>query len=881
MDFRIKMTGVAAAIAMSLAVMASDPVGGNLLRGAFERDGLGGVLEWGFTHATGSEVAEILPEKGPEGGNVLHLAGDGRELMFRHTALKLIEGERYRLSVWVRTKGLAPGKRAELLIYPNGWSTDVGPKFPPDTDGRWVKVDWEGAMPPSQVAMQYFCTFYFGPGAFPVGAFADVSSPVLEPLTDKARAESSGQVGVLPFKGRIVPVDPLLHELDPHEGKITFYWPGDVDTDGVYDVSAEAFGKTAVAALGADRRATVRLGAIGEGDGELRVSLRRRSDGRMLAENIYSVKARMPVPEGATGKRLNNFVTELLSVPLRAGTVSFVNPREGWVFVGFSRPVEGVTADVDDIASAVRYRAGEPSETMRHLKAGEHRIVVKGEPAVDATLSVRLVKPLVHGGARYARPEVDLDLYRYGHDFYVKHGLYSFFNTASIELDKMPAAQRNHVEKEMGERGIALLPVVHLGPIDKERNTPATCEQALMKYPVCANGGVFAIDESGVGASRQMQYGFAETLWRLRTPRRTIWNYWNDATSNTFKDPRTQASVLSALLNSGDGTACFLPEIYLRMEETRDIAYGQMAHHRAFAESMRKMVPAAPKHTIWYLGGWLVVGQWSPYCSPDADLKALYADFLQMLATDPEFADVGGIGFSAPACDEGVLRWVAGLIHYYGIEGGTENVAAKCGLAYLPGHMANGDFADGFAGWTAEPAEADSLTAGGERGYGTRKQKRIVRSRNPPKPKPGDCFAIFRRSGKCANRLSRKLTGLTPGLIYEVTFCTADRADAQKPGARIAEGCIDAVVEGAEMMPAYALNHPSNPLAMDRKRGIVLPNTVTHRRVFKALAAEANLVFTDWRSATEPGGEIGAARILNHVGVRRYFPPDEKAVCGR
>ncbi len=45
------------------------------------------------------------------------------------------------------------------------------------------------------------------------------------------------------------------------------------------------------------------------------------------------------------------------------------------------------------------------------------------------------------------------------------------------------------------------------------------------------------------------------------------------------------------------------------------------------------------------------------------------------------------------------------------------------------------------------------------------------------------------------------------------------------------------------------------------------------RNVFRATAAEAELVFSDWATEADPGGAVGRALTLNYIAVTPYFEP--------
>ena len=850
-----------------------------ILNGAFADDGFGGVLDWGFGRTSGKSWADRIADRAPDGGAAIRIHGGPGEFVFRHLALRLVEGEEYRLSAWVRTKNLAAIKRKEFEIHNAGWSKSACAHLPDDTGGEWRRVEWTGKMMHSDGNI-WQCLFYFS--SFTPDAVVEIASPSLVALSDKGRASSAAVVPFSkPFPPRIVPIDPLLADFNADDGRMTFFYAGSpaggfaaCELEGCIDG-----GRAVRAPVGADGRGTLSFGAVKPGRHRLAVKAVAKGTGAVLAANDYPLTAKRPGRWPAQGRRLNNFVTELFTKPLVDGTCEFVNPRDGWVFIGFDRPYKGVEARIDGgAAPVVVYREHEPSETMRHLPAGRHSVEIRGAAGVSGgQLSVRLVKPIVHSGGRLARATpCDVAAYSWGPDFYRRFG-YHFFNEATASRleevckGRKPNPALEPIYRDMEDRGLRITETLHIGPGDPERNDLAALSRLMGDYGRISNGDPFMIDENSVGATRLMHYNWGEACWRNWSPRQTVSVFFNDATGSSFMEPVGHTLELSATLNSGDGTAMLMPEVYLRVKEEEQDAYSQEDYFLAWMESARSLVPSAPSHIFFYLGGWLSQGQWSPYYCPEGDVKVLYDHFVHRLATDPAFADLGGAGFSNPSCDEGVFRWMMKLLHYYCVEGGTEPLAPRLGFRYA-GHVRNGEFADGFDGWSASAAEPGSLKADSIKGFGKTGMRRCFPNTGRPALRAwGDTFAMFTRSARGPNVLRQKLTGLVPGHAYELMFCTADRDNVVKKTAPRKDFVFTARIKGAEELPSLTYRHPSVMLAMDRKAGRTLPVIVTHRHVFRAKAPEAEIVFSDWKDASSPGGAAGEGRMLNFVGVRSFY----------
>ena len=190
---------------------------------------------------------------------------------------------------------------------------------------------------------------------------------------------------------RLVPVDPLLSDVDAQSGQMTFYYVGALAGGAAADahtvVATVDGGSAARTKLGEDRRATVTFGALAAGTHDIEVALS-APDGATLCRHHYGIMARTKRAK-AVGRRLNNFVTEILDTPLTDGEVAFENPREGWVFIGFDRPYAATKAYLDGGKDpVVVFRPDEPSETMRWLKEGRHSLRIEGveeKPARSAS----------------------------------------------------------------------------------------------------------------------------------------------------------------------------------------------------------------------------------------------------------------------------------------------------------------------------------------------------------------------------------------------------------------------------------------------------------------------------------------------------------------
>ena len=676
---------------------------------------------------------------------------------------------------------------------------------------------------------------------------------------------------------RLVPVDPLLDRVDAATGEMMFYWNGDgslcgSEVSGRMDGTAAATGR-----LGADRRVKLAFGALASGEHRICVSMG-------AVTNTYTITAVPRAARRSVGRKLNNFVTEVLSVPLSDGKTQFFNPREGWVFIGFDRPCRETRAFLDGSSEpVVEFRESEPSETMRWLKEGSHEIEIKGAQP-PGVLSVRLVKMMRVGGSTFANEKTDISIGRmgYGWDFFRRWQLASF-NTLSLganwRLSNGATPQMLKGNAELSLRGKRPVASTGVRPLDLElRKDWERVRGRFVLHPGYLDGLALGLDENRVNAPADESDAVAEAMWELTAERKDqpLYACYCDVPAQSLTNYPAQAASLSAILNSGRGFGMLQPEMYIGTRLTEEGMLAQEETAIKLIESFRRIMPDAPSHTMHLLSGWLTVGGWSNYCSSEVDIKVLYDHYVRRLATDPAFHDVGGVGMSSLVCNEEIARWTARIIHHYGIEGRTDSLAERFGYRYRPEIVKDGDFLKEFSCWKAEAAEKDSLRHEHRKGYGGKKgQVRMSRESS----RLGEHFALFTRSAKAPNRLSQHVKGLVPGKYYALTYCLADYDDVCDPGSRICDGAVFETLSGFERVPrlTFETEAPAarEVLRAKKQKKPVRCRTITRRYVLKAVSDESDIVFSDWKTDAEPGAEPGRRNLVNYISLNPYYIESE------
>ena len=836
-----------------------------------ENDGVGRIVGW-RKNIRDEKITSIDVRPIGDGAFSVRAKGVGWA-NWQQMKIGLVSNAQYRLSYEVRTAGLR-GVKPQFYLCDGKWSwkrAQVGDVFPDDTKGAWVRqektlVSQTGAGAAGHVLV-LSC---LGEKTESEICF-DVRNLRLEAVDPVVAAKSSQRICVRNIRARIVPVDPLLTSVDPMKGWLRFYWPGSVACERTNcTLVAKLDGNAEVtASLGADGYATLVLGKMRAGPHKIEVEMR-DSTGKRLAADDYRIVAKRPLPELAAGRRLNNFVTELVNRPLVDGIVEFSRPKAGWTWISFGEA--GVDdADVrgylDDWAHPVVYRREGESylETQRWLPEGVHTLRIVGANP-GRTLKIHAV-PVIWGTAPFNLTANRFDVngnFKYTLPFSRRFSLISTFNTLS-KVDKYLDGSDDTGAGFYYERGITLAGVDNLGPVAVERMSFNDTLKRL-KSGNWRLGRMVTVNENQTVSESLPAVNFSEAIWSLfkedPTRRVNVW-YWDSSIGRYYKTPEINISEIAAIVNTGNGTGLLVPELYMPVLETRESLRSYVDCAANFVQSAERLVPAAIGATLLYGAGYIDIFDWSNYACPATDIKAYYSELVRAFATDSRFAGVAGIGFGGgTCCEEEFRRWGARVTRHYALEGATNDLAGSYGFAWTPGFVKNPDFAQGFTNWTCRSAELESLRAERISGYGSKYQKRIGGS-----PGCGDSVAVFKSSMKGASEVAQQLTGLIPGRYYALHFSVADKKTMTprnvKPPKTMTR-YFSARLDGAEEVLGLTYEHI--------RRG-----QRNYRYVFKAKTPEATLVLTDTvdEKLNDPGTEL----LLNYIVFRPYYSESEKEIA--
>ena len=805
----------------------------------------GEIMHW----LSDAGVATPLPGQGPDGRNAVRLSFANGQV-FKQPAITLVAGETYRVSSYIKTADFS-FRRCGMVVWNQGWQKDAGISPLPNPCPEWTLVQAEVTLPESSSGM-----YTFGWYALDGGGELLVSAPSLEPLTDKARAGSQPAVIVEDSK-RLIPIAPRLSQVPVGRPELTFSLVAEL-APAEHEVRAQvqppgvdAFRPLGVFPLG-DGDVRVPLGAVSPGWGRVRVELVSKADGAVLSSHEYPFRAIVPTARPASHQKLNQLVTEVINVELENKTYEFVNPRAGWVYIALEPSSLSGEAFLDDNPLAVvKPRAGEASETMRHLEPGSHRLRVAGTPG--GRLHVRLV-PELHLYPFFMVDRTDQTLYRWDLDFYKKH----FFPAVNFINGTSPSEQ---ALQEVRDRGIRLLGSTGFTP-KGWRDASLMKERIVQVLANPEHDGV-TLDELFANGEKAICRAYSQAMWDLLDEEKLIYTW---VCGGYFNDRRAHQEMFAAAVNVSRGGGKVLNETYIMTQPTVEGMEAYLDAYRRYVTDGARLVDNPAASMMMIMTGLISCGRWNCYVHPEVDIKYFFDRFYHLLANAPEFDGLYGLGcYNSAHIDEETMRWVARLMRHYAVEGRRDLLSDQYGFSYLPGHLQDGDFVEGFARWQPRPAAEGTLQATAIEGYGGK-----IQMRRGPFAGRGDHAAVFRRHFGQANRLSQTATGLQPGRLYTLSYVVGDFDDIARIKPEAPDILLPVSLEGAEVIDAgtYVHRWPNTYRPKDK-----LASQDTHRVLFRALRDQVVVTFRDWQDDAVPGGPEDQRLVLNFVSLKPYYEP--------
>lgn len=569
--------------------------------------------------------------------------------------------------------------------------------------------------------------------------------------------------------------------------------------------------------------------------------------------------------------KVNHAVRVLASSTQPVEPLSFRLEGEEWVLITVGADVKGgeVVLSLNEgepilkLTAATRY-----PEVMRRLPAGEYRLKVA--PAGGATVVnviVKRIPELVFFSIdEVLQQQRSRDYYTYRtYDQLKERGYLRHFNVITCEtyLDADAYARQVADWRSEGKRWVGKTSLPKdgeaMGDIEKLWNTP-------MRNP---NLDGVLVDEF----SRRLPSLQYFPYWGSVLPKLARQPEWKGKDFYGFCGFNNAAKKLvplaKGIMQAGQTIA---PEAYIRTPEVLRLAPQYMRDWKA-------EVPGVERSMVLFTAPINATHGLSFHVNPSVNYKVFLEDQVAMLATDPAFEGLKGMGiWVVRYMDDDVLNWYVRLIRHYFIDGKTERLSAESLM--LP-YLVNPGFEQGEVAWTFSRAEPDSMVVEGEGIIPF--VKRAGYSSVPEKAK----VLYTRRSAKAPNRFSQKVAGLTPGRLYHLKAYAIDLQDPLKDapiagslsvtGAKmLEEGGIDKPV----LAPAMSTRQPTRsaaPQKVDEEavdiavKGDIFTNIHHFKRLFIPDAGEVTITISDWVGDDTPGGPAGQELAWDFIELA----PDE------
>jgi len=685
----------------------------------------------------------------------------------------------------------------------------------------------------------------------PIGEihFADIR---LEALSERARQGSRSQWSSIAGP-KLVPYAPLLSRIPHADAQLTFKFFG--------SLAAPREAYECVVGIGSNRipqqtlpiedgKIHVRLAGLPCGDYSLEAVVRHRETREAVLQATCPISIiDIPAIDRSTIRPLNSLVSELLDRPLQntpdPQNFSFVNPRDGWIFVA-------CTTEVPAPKLAVTIDGGEPvitattdrMEAVRELPLGEHRITVSGN-ASETRLIVRSI-PEIFNYPPCVNSFV-AENGRYDWQFMKQHILCA---VTTLNGGQLPGDALN----EARARGLKWLANFNVDAADDADNV----RQRMEKHAGMTQPQYDGLTSDELFFARATMANYTAALWRLSNPENRLVYTW-------IVGQPTIASLhtdfLSACLNASRGRGRLLFEAYCHPQADEAAAARHL--ETKIGETIRlfnAFLPDAAAGTGITFGNFNQIPIISLEHDPAVDFKYYLDMQVNLIANSPDFAGLATTGYWGTYYgDEELVRWSFKLMRHYAVEGHKDMLSHRYGFKYHPGFLVNGDFADGMNGWSVSPAGENAIRPATIAGYGKNCQGRWGAG------SAGDTVCVMTRQADKANRISQTVEGLEVGKAYCLQFVTADYNDVVQNKHNPRRYGIDVELDGAEMLAERSFVHIDRRKSHRSRDPGHLGKINLHRVVFRARSATQVIAFHDTRAV--PGEEL----VMNFVQLKCYL----------
>ena len=581
-------------------------------------------------------------------------------------------------------------------------------------------------------------------------------------------------------------------------------------------------------------------------------------------------------------KKLNNLVSELLevaSISKSSESFTFARSSDGWIFVS-STGKGTARVFLDKESGAVMVHDAERSsrrEAMRYVTKGEHTIRVEGQGEFNLEkLAVKAIPELIHCGLGF-NPEIK----SYGlYDMeFLKADILPNVTTlivpSSIKLSE-PMIEDWHRQGKrfvatVGINGEAKTAEDHFkywnGFYEKAPFLDGIIiDEFIVNRPVVEWAELTPERLARMEKERQQYEVYGEAIKRMRADDRGKMFYaYVGGSGKKLNQEIIGTNFIRTIVDCGYRVAL---ERYLH----------EMSSEKGSADALQTLVdgiadwktraPGVTRQMVIAFG-LFSMPPGGINKQPNVDYHVWMDQQMNVVANHRVLSGLAGLEWwTSLLADEETVRFVGKLYRHYAIEGKT-NLLTKDPLFLT--HIQNADFEKGTEGWSLRPAEEASIAAKSFPRYG-RIEGRYMGLGRPADPEHiGDTFLWMRRSAKGPNTFSQTIKNLEPGRLYSMKMFSCDYKDLMEPKAKKREesaGFIGSVgLEGVEVdaKRSFSEVYSSSPEPK-------IPVWITyHWKVFRAKAATAKLIVSDWPDAKELDDKFGQEQAFNFLEIQPYW----------
>ncbi len=597
----------------------------------------------------------------------------------------------------------------------------------------------------------------------------------------------------------------------------------------------------------------------------------------------------------AQPKRLNNLVTELATsdAVMSGESISFTNPRRGWVFVSAGAGEGAVTlfaGDKPDVLISGKQAGG---EAMRFLSPGQYQVKIIGGDRQDVT--VRAIPAILFIGYMKLMPNPSgIENHTNDWDF-LRRYIHPHINTLAISRGRygMPTDEQFREWEEHRKRWLVEIPLPFIKLSRKEMLKKAKSGELIEAFKQLVGlkdprvDGVLLDELVSKEAYETRNLAWVDAIRKLKQDAQ----YENKEFYLYVNQPKRQSEDYKQMADLCVQYDCpVVVEVYPheRVIQGKDAeSVFAPAWNAAMRENWRKLNPRMDERIMIALGG-LNIPWTNCDVDPGLNYKVWLDMYFQFVATDPSWNPTQGVGFwTSHYADEELLRWEARLLRHYAIEGRRDRLSSD---PYELDHLDNPDIDEGVKGWDLQPAADGSITVGSIPGYGSMQGRFRYMG--------GNYFLVTRRGASGPNRIQQTVKNLTPGRRYTLRMYTGDLNEFKTGKSRKSMHSLNIQLKGAkiddQMQKPYRgkaplkravleANHAEMPQGMDNAP-IETEGTPCwlnyHWVLFRAEGPTAELVVSDWKDDDTPGGPEGQELMFNFFQVEPYFEPDSPTPGG-